>query len=404
MASNAKIVLRKKPNSKGLYPLAVRITKNRRSNYHYIGHYIELKYWDAKNIRVKKSHPNSLRLNGLLTTKLSEANKTLIDLQSEKKDISANQIKDRLYAPTKSISFFEVADEFLNELETNKKLARHSADKARVNHVLGFAKSRQLTFQEIDEQFLRKFRSYLMSTRKVSERSIVNNLVVIRTIYNRAIKMGIVDKKLYPFGSDKIRIKFPETEKVGLTKDEIIALENVENLTDNEKHARNVWLFSFYFAGIRTADVLKIRWSAIYDGRLHYRMDKNSKLLSLKVPDKAYSTLECYRSEKKNDEDFVFPEMKKANLKDPKDVYAKTKTSNKKFNKYLKQVASKAEISKKVTMHIARHSFGQISEDKIPIKMLQKLYRHSSVTTTIKYQANFIHKDADDALDSVVNF
>jgi hypothetical protein len=52
----------------------------------------------------------------------------------------------------------------------------------------------------------------------------------------------------------------------------------------------------------------------------------------------------------------------------------------------------------------ARHSFGHISEDKIPIKMLQKLYRHSSVTTTIKYQANFIHKDADDALDNVVNF
>src|SRR5690606_25668315 len=102
--------------------------------------------------------------------------------------------------------------------------------------------------------------------------------------------------------------------------------------------------------------------------------------------------------------DFVFPELKKADLKNAKDVYAKSRTATKKFNKHLVEVAKKAKITKKVTMHIARHSFGHISEDKIPIKMLQKLYRHSSVTTTILYQSNFIHKDADEALDSVINF
>ena len=288
MTSNAKIVLRKKPNKEGLYPLAVRITKNRRSNYHYIGHYINLKDWDEKNIRVRKSHLNADSLNGLLTTKLSEANKMLIDLQSGKKDISANQIKQKLYASSESITFFEVAKDFLDELEANKKLSRLSTDKARVNHVLNFSKSKQLTFQEIDEQFLRKFKIYLRKKHSLSERSIVNNLIVIRTIYNRAIKLDIVDRKLYPFGSDKIRIKFPETEKIGLTRNEVIKLESVKNLNENETHARNVWLFSFYFAGIRVADVLKIRWSDIYDERLHYRMNKNSKLLSLKIPGKIF--------------------------------------------------------------------------------------------------------------------
>ena len=54
--------------------------------------------------------------------------------------------------------------------------------------------------------------------------------------------------------------------------------------------------------------------------------------------------------------------------------------------------------------NLARHSFGNISGDKIPIQMLQKLYRHSSVTTTILYQSNFIQKDTDEALDKVINF
>ena len=55
-------------------------------------------------------------------------------------------------------------------------------------------------------------------------------------------------------------------------------------------------------------------------------------------------------------------------------------------------------------MHIARHTFGNIAGDKIHPLMLQKLYRDSDLKTTIKYQSNFIHKEADEALDEVVNF
>lgn len=403
MSSNTKIVLRKKANKEGEFPLAIRITKNRRSNYHYVGHYINENFWDIKNCRVKNSHPNALKLNNLLLSELSIANQTLIDLQSQKKDLSANQIKNEIYSSNTNANFFVLAEVYLDEMKHNNKLARLSSDKPRVKHVLEFSKSKQLTFQEIDESFLKKFILYLRK-RPMSERSIVNTLIVVRTIYNRAIKSNIVDSKLYPFGAKKIRIKFPETEKIGLTKDEVKSIELLENLKPNEIHARNVWLFSFYFAGIRAADILKIRWSDIYDDRLHYRMNKNSKLLSLKIPDKVLPILDYYKPEKLNENDFVFPEIKKADLKNANDVYAKTRTATKKFNKYLVEVAKKAKITKKLTMHIARHSFGHISEDKIPIKMLQKLYRHSSVTTTILYQSNFIHKEADEALDSVINF
>jgi integrase len=404
MTSNAKIVLRKKQNREGLYPLSIRITKNRRSNYHYIGHYLELKDWDKKNIRVRKSHPNADRLNKLLASKLSEVNKSLIDLQSEKNDISANQIKHKIYSSKENLSFYEVAQDYLTELEQNKKLNRLSSDKARVGHVLRFARSNQLTFQEINESFLKKFKLYLRTKRLISERSIVNNLIVIRTLYNRAIKMGIVNQKLYPFGSDKIQIKFPETQKVGLSIKEIQKIESMKDLSESEKHSRNAWLFSFYLAGIRVADVLKIRWSDIYDGRIHYRMGKNSKLLSLKIPDKAKDILNYYSKDKIDKNDFVFPEMKTVNLKEAKDVYNKIKTSTKHLNSHLKKIAERAGIDKKLTMHIARHSFGNISGDKIPIQMLQKLYRHSSITTTILYQSNFMHKETDDALDSVINF
>ena len=404
MSSNAKIVLRKKPNSKGLYPLAIRITKNRRSTYQYVGHYIDLEDWDEKNIRVRKSNPNADSLNKLLSKELSNANKALIDLQSEYKDASANQIKKEIYASGNSSTFFELAQEHLDELEIAKKLNRLSTDSALISYIIKFNKSKQLAFQEIDERFLKKLMLHLKSNHGLSETSVMNVLVLIRLLFNRAIKLKIVSRELYPFGGDKIKIKFPETSKVGLNIIEVRAIEALENLTLSEVHTRNVWLFSFNFAGMRVTDVLLTKWSDIYDKRLHYRMNKNSKLLSLKIPDKVFKILDYYRKDKRYATDFVFPELKKANLDNAKDVYNKRKTATKKFNDNLKSIAKKAKIDKKITMHIARHTFGNIAGDTIHPLMLQKLYRHSDLKTTLNYQANFIHKEADDALNSVVNF
>lgn len=404
MASSIKVTLRKKPNKKGQFPLSIRITKDRRSTYLYTGKYIDLKHWDEGNRIVRKSHPNSVWLNNFLLSKLADANKTLLNLESQKESVTSRQIKNEISSPLDKTTFKELSDAYLNDLNSRDKISRYVTDRSRVNHVLNFAKNNTLTFKEINEPFLRRFMSYLKVTVKVSDRSIMNNLVVVRTLYNQAIKRRIVSRESYPFGSDKIRIKFPETRKIGLTRQEIQKIEVLENLSKQEEHARNVWLFSFYLAGMRVGDVLKIKWEDIKDGRLYYRMNKNAKLLSLKLPDKILPILSKYEGLSESQSDFIFPEMKKANLKDVRDVYSKTRTATKKFNKYLASIAEKAEIDKKLTMHIARHSFGNISGDKIPIQMLQKLYRHSSITTTINYQANFMHKETDDALEKVLDF
>lgn len=132
-------------------------------------------------------------------------------------------------------------------------------------------------------------------------------------------------------------------------------------------------------------------------------MGKNNKVLSLKVPQKARVILNLYETDKRFEDDFVFPELKKADLKSPHDIRVKIKTGNKHINRYLKQVAKLIELDKPLTMHIARHSFGNISGDRIPIQVLQRLYRHSDITTTIDYQRNFTHKEADDALDKVLD-
>jgi len=53
-------------------------------------------------------------------------------------------------------------------------------------------------------------------------------------------------------------------------------------------------------------------------------------------------------------------------------------------------------------MYISRILLGISQTIKIPPQMLQKLYLHSHISTTVGYQAAFINKSADDALDEVI--
>ncbi|WP_236027364.1 Arm DNA-binding domain-containing protein [Gelidibacter pelagius] len=122
--------LTQKAKQGGVIPLAIRITKNLRSTFRYVGHYIEIKEWDEINLSVKKTHPNYQHLNSLLTTQLSEVNKALIVLQSEHKDASANQIKKDIYHSDSNSTFFELAEEHLNDLGSLEKFNRLACDKA----------------------------------------------------------------------------------------------------------------------------------------------------------------------------------------------------------------------------------------------------------------------------------
>ena len=402
--ASIKILLWKKKNKDGKYPLAIRIIKDRKPSYIYVGHYIEESQWGEENKKVKKSHPNSVRLNNLIAKKISEANENLIDLETQKNDTSSKSIKNNLKS-AKQATFNAQSDIYIDLLKKQGKFNRISADQPRIKHFKEFLNNTDISFKEITVPLLNKFKAYLKGTRDVTERTIVNHLIVIRTIFNQAIKGNIVDQKHYPFGKGKIPIKFPDTLKIGLTPDEVKAIEELDLPSDSYvNNARNIWLFSFYFAGMRVSDVLRIKWSDLQNDRLYYSMGKNAKGGSLKVPEKALKIIGQY-DRKESVHDLIFPDLQV--LEDLKDLYRvqrRISSTVRRLNEHLEDIAEKASIDKKLTMHIARHTFGNISGDKIPIQMLQKLYRHTSIITTMGYQANFVHKDADEALDSVVGF
>ncbi|XMO85851.1 site-specific integrase [Algibacter sp. AS12] len=399
--SSVRAVIRTKPNSQNLFPIVIRITKDRKTSFLYTGQYIKKNQWDNNKGQVKKSHPDALNINQLILKKLSKVNRGLLDAETNNKYLSSKNVK-RSVISKKTNEFFEVAKVYLKKIEDRKKFHQLDIEIKRIEVFKEFLNKDKLFFDELNIELLIKFENFLLNERNLSKRTAVNYMITIRTIFNISITKSVANTQFYPFGKGKYQIRFPETRKIGLNIDEIRILENINGLTKEQQYALDVWLISFYFAGIRVSDVLKLKWKDFLDDRLHYTMGKNNKLVSLKVPSKVLNILN--KLDRNVNSIYLFKELEGVEVKDEKLIRTRIKTATRNFNRRLEIVAEKAGIDKKLSMHIARHSFGNISGDKIPIQMLQKLYRHSSVTTTIMYQSNFVQKDTDEALDKVINF
>ena len=96
-----------------------------------------------------------------LDFKLGEANKKLLDLESEDKLITSKEVKKEIINPLSKKIFNEISQEFIKEVENNNKLTRLASDRTRINSFIEFTQSDNIHFKEIDEAFLRKYMTFL---------------------------------------------------------------------------------------------------------------------------------------------------------------------------------------------------------------------------------------------------
>ena len=408
--SSVSVILRlNKPLKDGSYPIAIQVIKDRKKTVFHIGYSITEDQWDEDNKRVRKSHANSVRLNNLIQQRIAAASDTKITLETEKPDVTVRTIKEKI-KPSVAPTFFPQAQDYLDDLKKAGKYNPYTADKSRIGHFRQFLNDRDIAFIDITPGLLEKFSVWLKYTYKpkskkktrLKDRSIINHWVTVRSVFAHARKNGAIKKEISPFGEGGIKIEFPDTLKIPLSVEDLANLEAIELPDPRHEHARKLWLFAFYFAGMRASDVLRLKWTDFQNHRLYYSMGKNDKGDSLKIPDQAVRILKFYEQFKDQNGGFIFPELKGVDLLDEfnskRVIGHKTSAIDKFLNNH---VAPAAGITKKLTMHIARHTFADLAGGTIDIQKLQKLYRHTKIETTIGYQGNFIHQDADDALDAV---
>jgi hypothetical protein len=211
----------------GEYALMIRFTKDRKVKYKALGISCKKEWWDEKAGKPNKKHPNRIELETYLSKKILDINNLILNLETEDKGYSVEEVTTKTKSTLKKISVFQFFDEMISRMKAANRIGNGNsfADAKRV--LSRFRNGNDFCFTDLNFSFLNKFEESLLG-RGISENSISVYMRAIRAVYNRAIDEGYVKKENYPFIKYKISKLSNKTEKRALTKVQIHQLMQTE--------------------------------------------------------------------------------------------------------------------------------------------------------------------------------
>lgn len=431
MSITFALELNNRPNKRGAYAINLRITQFRKHKR--VRTSIEVKRTSdfnkaTKNEKwIRPSEPNHADWNDILRKDLENAKQKYRELKEEGL-ANTNNIVGKIKAGEMTASFLKYAKERTQEVYDAGNYRNWKKYNGFCNKLTAFLRDKRssdLTFAELTPSLLSKFEFFLSTlnnqqdaTKRLHPNTIVIIFNIFKTILKRAIQIdGLLKPEKNPFLVYSYKGVKTTKEKLDNTEiNAIIALDLDPNSI--EWHCRNYFLFSFYCAGIRAGDLIQLRWCNITpDKRLSYQMGKNHKTRDLILVKQAQEILSHYYRKEAKSSDYIFPlldaseEYAKAITQKDIDtlptilkvkLYNKISVRNNYINKYLKKIAELANINKKISLHISRHSFARIAKSKgTDNSIVQGLLAHSSIKVTELYMGEFDTSTNDTALNNI---
>ncbi len=365
-------------------------------------------------------------LNAQLADILAKAKETYKELDKEG-EVTTVALAKEMNTEAVSPSFLAFARERAQMIYDNGGWRNWRKYCGLINKLDAFRKKRRMadiTVADMTVELLTRFDNFLHKWENEREpgkllhpNTIEVQFNILRTLVHRAIEVGIMEASKDPFlvfkykGVKTIKEKLDDSE-----------MERIINLELEEGsliwHCKNYFLFSYYCAGIRAADLIQLRWGNVtVSGRLHYQMGKNHKERDLLLVEQAIEILRHYQREDAKATDYIFPllsndaEYAGYVTQADKDrmrpelrhkMYQDISSKNALINKYLKKIAEKAEIEKPLSMHISRHSFAHIAQESgAESSAIKNILGHSNLATTERYMGSFDTSKTDETLRNV---
>lgn len=403
----ASIKLYQKPGKgKTHHPLYLRITHNRKSRLVNLDIRISEDDWNAKQQKVRKTHPNYKWLNNFLKGKRAEAQQEILKVREKSKNgVTADILKQAVEGSWQDLTdFFTFAEDIIADFEKRGKYRRKRNYKVVMGRMREFWGKDKLPFSNIDVTFLRKFNVYLETEYGNKPNTRGNYLKKVRKIFNDAIREEHIDRSLYPF--NKFTIPSEKSYKTKLLYDQIKDLEGAKLKKGQRRwDSRNMFVFAFYARGMRFRDILQLTWGKVKNGRLRYIMEKTGHLVDMELLPQMNDILDHYRpeEEKPDPEDYVFPFFQKEkDYTDKKFFENQVSSKNSLVNGKIKEVAKKVDIEENVSFHVARHSFAYhcLKEGK-DVYTIKDLLGHEDIRATMQYLKSLGTAHLDDEVANI---
>jgi site-specific recombinase XerD len=335
------------------------------------------KYWDAKTSKATGRTAEVVKVNTLVDNTKAAIYKVYRELQERDNYVTAERIKNVfLGAETKQKTLLELFDK--HNKERGLQIGVSICDS---NHK-GYIRTRKrladfirlwynvsdVPVKEVDHKFITNFETYLIANYQLEHNTLTKYLKNLRHIIGMAIDDELIMKN--PFS--KRSVQYQNTDRGFLTQDEIDRLAGFQFDKIELEQARDVFLFCC-FTGLSYSDLCNLSEENIqisFDGKLWIKGRRVKTNIEYNIPllNIPKIILEKYKSS--------LPDNK---LLPVGQIYE--------YNGLLKKIAKISGIGKRITSHLARHSFATtITLTKgVPIETVSKMLGHTSIKTTQIY-------------------
>jgi len=290
-------------------------------------------------------------------------------------------------------SVFSAFENYISALIREDRYGTASSYDSAIKSLSKFKKD--LSFIDIDKDFLVKYEKWMSDTKR-SKTTVGIYLRALRVIINQAIQDGHLQREYYPFGRGLYTIPTSNNPKLALDRYEIKRIARLELKKGSSiKRARDYWVFLFLGNGMDMIDMAHLTYQNVKPDSIEFERIKTkntrrvTKRIVVKRTNELNKIIKEWANNRIDDTTYLFPILEKGLTKDIS--RKKVQQATRELNKKMKKIQDLLEIDKRVSTHVARHSFATtIKRSSIGgVAFISDALGHSNIRTTENYLAGF---------------
>ena len=396
-----------KLNKRNEAPLALKVTQNNQSKKVSLGIMINPADWDEIHGTLREGVYHREQILFVIESAIQKLKQKILTYQIQEKDFTLDDLIES-NKKQKAITVENYFTQYNERIKTQNRLNTLNKYEYCLSSLTKFH-SMNIPFTAIDINFLEDFETHLRS-KGLSDNSIATIFSCFRCVY-----LSALDKKLFtceentPFSKFQVGKLWTPTQKRAIQKTDIQRLKELD-LSSLSKYptpylefARDIFLFSYYTAGINFKDIATLTLGEIDNGYLYYTRHKTKKHFTIKLLPEALSILNKYTRPNMELEDYVFPILQRDIHVTALQQHNRILKVRKKINDNLKFIGQALQTRLKLTTYVARHTFASVlRKSGVDIGIISESLGHSKLSTTQIYLDNFEKEEVDAAMQNLL--
>ena len=405
MKATVEVVCYKsKPFKDGTFPLMLRVTKDRKRKYVSLGLSLHEKFWDFEKGKPKRNCPNKEQIERLIAAKTAEYNDLIVEMTSQQREYTVETLVSHFHNQVRCATVVELYDKLIDDMKRGGKLGNAGVYKYSRTSLLKFTGQRlQIPFSDIDAVWLRRYENWLR-TSGCGDTTISQLFRTLRSVFNKAVELQLVKRDYYPFDAYKVSKFDTRTKKRAIAKEDVrkvIALDLSQGYP-SERLARDIFVFSYFGAGINFADIALLKYGNVRDGRVQYVRKKTGKPINFLLTEEMRNIIVKYQRQGQTDEDYIFPILDRRVHRTEQQRYDRTHKVLTNTNRWLRKIGQRVGIEH-LTTYVARHTFATVlKRSGVNIAIISESLGHSDLSTTQIYLDSFENSQIDAAMQHLL--